>query len=659
MIDISYILDIIYMVEGCCALAVIFPATQYVLHMFQLNGYKPGEQRIWLRTNASRFRLTCALGWIGLVQLILIFDAALRGYLTTPVYFVITCIFTVLLAGFSFAAYQAAAYTEKYLNKKPLVYTPRVKRLTVIYILLIVLITCIMARIAYAWMDYYQAWPRPDGEFADLKQLPLRPPFGSLFDYDTAEADWSVALCSASSMLFILIGLAPYVILLANLCAAPIEKTINDNFIADAKKILVAHRAAGMQVIGITGSYGKTSVKFFLKDLLGTEYSVCATPSSFNTPMGLVRTIREHMKNSDRIFLAEMGARNVGDIKELTDLVEPDWGIITSVGPQHLQTFGSIENVQKTKFELADAVAAKDGKLFVNGDNDYILDELPRHANRDVVIYTTRPENEIDALRAELSVQKSFAANASDAEPADENETAFSGKAGASGSKAGAESFLEKNARNVLIYRASDITSGRHGTTFTVTAPLGETCFYDMGLIGSYNVINVLGAIAVAAEEGIPLAELRIPVRRLTPVEHRMQLRAAGPNATIIDDAYNSNPVGSKAAVETLGTFADGMKIMITPGMVELGAKQADYNHAFGGYAAEAGLDYILLVKGGSSLGSKNCEAISAGAREKGFPADRITEFDSFKDAYGYAMTGIRTDAHRYVLLENDLTDNY
>lgn len=636
----SSILTDIYLIEFLTALVAAFPVFRYCLHMFQQNGYKPGEQKKWLRENSSRFRLTKAIFFLGLVQVICSLALLFGGLYGTVAFALVTFFFALAQAGLSYAVYQAAAYSEKYASKKPLVFTDRVKRL-------IAMLTGLMAAIGIWAVLFARTW---------LYEIILRDITGAAAPtvlrllaatgFPVAEAagpvSGSLAFGFLVFVLDLMLALAGRLILLANLCASPIEKGINNNFIKDAKRILAAHRAAGMQVIGVTGSYGKTSVKFFLRDMLAVKYSVCATPSSFNTPMGLVRTIREHMKNSDRIFIAEMGARNVGDIKELTDLVEPDWGVITAVGPQHLATFGSIENIKKTKFELADAVAAKGGKLFINGDNDEILDEISRHANRDVVIYTTRTEDELHALRVDP-------ANGTNAAAPAPGSTAVGSAIDSTGG----------TSRSVRFYRASAITSGRHGTSFTVTAPDGTACTYDMGLVGSYNVINVLGAIAVAAEEGIALADLRIPVRRLTPVEHRMQLRPAGPNATIIDDAYNSNPVGSKAAVETLGTFSDGLKIMITPGMVELGDRQAEYNKVFGGYAALAGIDYILLVKGASGLGRANCDAIAAGAAEKGFPEDHIKLFDSFTDAYGYAMTGIRTDAHRYVLLENDLTDNY
>ena len=170
-----------------------------------------------------------------------------------------------------------------------------------------------------------------------------------------------------------------------------------------------------------------------------------------------------------------------------------------------------------------------------------------------------------------------------------------------------------------------------------------------MRLIGEHNIINVVGAIAVANRLGIPLKELRVPVRRIQSVAHRMQMLEKGP-VTIIDDAYNSNPIGSKAAVETLAMF-DGVKILVTPGMVELGDKEEEYNYKFGTYAAKC-CDYILLV------GKKHTLPIYNGAVDSGFPKEKCIAYDRLGEALSYAYS-IGEPGHKYILLENDLPDNY
>lgn len=199
------------------------------------------------------------------------------------------------------------------------------------------------------------------------------------------------------------------------------------------------------------------------------------------------------------------------------------------------------------------------------------------------------------------------------------------------------------------MYRAENITLTQSGTHFSVVTPSGERCEFQTRLIGEYNVINILGAIAVANRMGIALKELKVPVRRIQAVPHRMQVLEKG-NLTIIDDAFNSNPAGSKAAVKTLKMF-DGLRILITPGMVELGDMEEELNYRFGTYAARC-CDYIYLV------GKKRTESIKRGIMEEKFGSDRCIVCESFNEAMDQALS-LKADKHKYILLENDLPDNY
>jgi UDP-N-acetylmuramoyl-tripeptide--D-alanyl-D-alanine ligase len=430
-------------------------------------------------------------------------------------------------------------------TKKKLVYTARVKRMlgTIAVIHILVLVLCFI--------------------FLDISRF--------------------------TGILLILTGIQLIMNVVANTVNHPIEWSVKQYYINDAKRMLKESR--DLTIIGVTGSYGKTSVKFYLQTLLKDSFNVLVTPESYNTPMGVVKTIRESLKSTHEIFVCEMGARHVGDIKELCDIVHPHHGIITSIGPQHLETFFNMENIKSTKFELADALPDS-GMLFLNGDNEYIREKSEGYKN--ITFYST--ENEENGG-----------------------------------------------------YRASDIKVSQMGTDFKVTAPDGGSEQFQMKLIGVHNVINVVGAIAVANKLGIALKDLKIPVRRLQSVEHRMQLREHG-LVTIIDDAYNSNPVGSKAAVETLKMF-DGIRILITPGMVELGDREEEYNFKFGTYAAKC-CDHILLV------GKKRTKPIYDGVLSEGFSKDKLKAFDKLEEALSYAYE-IKGSGHKYILLENDLPDNY
>ncbi|MCR5458685.1 MAG: UDP-N-acetylmuramoyl-tripeptide--D-alanyl-D-alanine ligase [Acetatifactor sp.] len=566
-------------------------ALRYNMHMFQLNGYKNDEHPKWLKKNLRQQWLLVFTGILGILRILasLLPDGIGRGIAlwTTDVLAILTLLLVRLV-------YRAM----KRLNtKSKFNYTPRVKRMitTIAVITGIVLLACLIVPICMT------------GGFSEIHW--------DLFTNDAQEGFPGFF----TGTLLILISLQLVFNLISNVINRPIEKAVNQYYINDAKKKLKS--VPGLQIIGVTGSYGKTSVKFYLQTLLQGKYNVLVTPESYNTPMGIVKTIRGSLKPTHELFICEMGARHVGDIKEDTDIVHPHHGVITSVGPQHLETFHSMENIQKTKFELADCLP-EDGMLFLNGDNEYIQQQAVGYKNK--IFYY------------------------SDAET---GQTGKDGADKADAGQAGGDGALHHSteAERAAGYQAKDVTVSQLGTEFTVVTPSGEEERFQMKLIGAHNVINVVGAIAVANKFGMSLKELKIPVRRIQPVEHRMQMREQG-NVTIIDDAYNSNPVGSKAAVETLAMF-DGIRILVTPGMVELGAKEYEYNFKFGTYAADC-CDYILIV------GKKNRESIHKGVLSKGFPEEKCICVDKLEDAMNYAYS-IKGQGHKFILLENDLPDNY
>lgn len=528
-----------------CAVLTL-PAFLYVLrynlHMFQLNGYKNGEHIHWLKKNVSRQYLLILIGILGALSMCL--PGIVTLFLQTAA--VLICM-------------KYYLYLKKTNTKKKLVYTARVKRLILTDSILVILLLVLTG--------VFLGVSRIAGAFAILTMLQI------------------IAL------------------VIVNWINRPVEGMINQHYINDAKKKL--RSVPDLTVIGVTGSYGKTSVKYYLDTLLKEHFEVLITPESYNTPMGVVKTIRSSLKPSHQIFICEMGARHVGDIKEICDIVHPEHGIITSVGPQHLETFFNMDNIVNTKFELADALPEV-GLLFLNGDNEYIRNHSGKYKNK--IFYTTGEWAKARELESQI----------------EEGEVS-------------------------QYYQTGDVKLSRTGTEFTVTAPDGEKETFQMRLLGEHNVINVAGAVAVANTLGIPLKQLKVPVRRIQPVAHRMQLLERG-NYTIIDDAFNSNPVGSRAAVETLKQF-EGVRILITPGMVELGEKEEEYNYKFGTYAADC-CDYILLV------GEKHTAPIHKGVLESGFSQERCRVFEKLEDALSFAYS-IKAEGHKFILLENDLPDNY
>ena len=376
---------------------------------------------------------------------------------------------------------------------------------------------------------------------------------------------------------------------IANVINTPIESSIRNYYINDAKRILES--MPNLKVIGVTGSYGKTSVKNFLEKTLSAKYEVLITPRNFNTTMGVVKTIRENLKPTHQIFVCEMGAKNIGDIKEICDLVKPDLGIITAIGPQHLDTFKSIDNIIKTKFELYDAVKEKGGVTFLNCDNEYIAKQ---NKKTNAITYGVNNDD--------------------------------------------------------LDYNAYNLSSSSRGLTFNIKdKKIDDEVLFKTKLIGKHNIENITGAIAVANYLDTPLKKMVKQVREINSVAHRLQIIPRG-NLTIIDDAYNSNPVSSKSAIDTLGEF-QGTKIVVTPGMIELGEEEYKYNFEFGKYMTNV-CDYIVVV------GEQNSKAIIEGTKENNYNQEKVIQVKSPQEAMA-EIAKLNINGEIVVLLENDLPDNY
>lgn len=399
------------------------------------------------------------------------------------------------------------------------------------------------------------------------------------------------------------VALAPYIVFLSYFISLPIENAFRKKYMNEAKKIIDENSL--LYTIGITGSFGKTSVKYYLNTILKSKYGVCMTPESFNTAMGATLTIKNNLKNIDEIFICEMGARRVGDVKEICDIVSPRGAILTDVGNMHLDTFKNIENVRKCKFELIDAVykrhkdTTEQNFVLVNGDNDLINEKIKEYDFREGNIYTY--------------------------------------------------GISEKND-----FYAHSIKSGVSGTVFNIC------CFsndekkkidieVETKLLGVYNIKNLVASVAYSLLLDVDILDIKKEVRMIEAVPHRLKLLTYDKDNLIIDDAYNSNPKGARNAVDALAGFDDYIKIIITPGMVELADRQDIENQDFASYAAKV-VDFALVV------GKTNKEALNNGFKTK-LDKDSLICFDKVEEAIFYARNNIK--GKKVILLENDLSDNY
>jgi len=502
----------------------------YYLHMMQQNSYRNDRFCHWLKTKKIKLLPLEVLPLVVAVLLIFLPSFATWAML------VMTCIYALL-----FFTYRCPQ------QKKALVMTARAKRLFIATLLILLVVAVILC-------------------------------FGMLI-FDS----FGIVIIM-TAIIYFSYGL----IILANMMIAPLEKSINEEFLNDARRIIGG--LPFLTTIGITGSYGKTSCKFILGEILSEQFMTLITPQSYNTPMGITRVIREMLRPTHEMFVTEMGAKQKGDIEELCHLVQPKVGILTSIGEQHLESFGSIENIIETKYELIENLPA-DGLAVLNFDDPNISDRAGLAPCR-VVGYGLAPD---------------------------------------------------------LDYYADDIQYGSFGCRFMLHAPDGQKEEFSTVLLGKYAVYNILAATAVANQLGVSMAKASAAVRKLPPVEHRLQLRPT-PVYTIIDDAFNSNPKGAEQALEVLASFDKGKKIIITPGMVELGDRQYQLNYQFALAAAKV-CDYIILV------GPKHTLPMQEALSQANYPMDQMYVAADLDDARGYLATVVA--AGDTVLFENDLPDTY
>jgi UDP-N-acetylmuramoyl-tripeptide--D-alanyl-D-alanine ligase len=390
--------------------------------------------------------------------------------------------------------------------------------------------------------------------------------------------------------------LAPTFLISGNIIVWPIEFAIRRYYLGQAKQKLSLRKP---YVIGITGSYGKTSTKDFLATVLSSKYKVFKTPRSFNTLMGISRIINSDFDPEDHydFFIAEMGAYQRGEIRDLCRFVEPQMGIITAIGPQHLERFGSIEIITRAKLELFESLP-KDGVAIFNWDDQRLRD------NYDVA-----------------KVQNCYAISVQDT------------------------SLPLKG----LV--ATEIEETPTGLNFClVDRETNQRLKVSTNLLGRHNVHNLLLVATAAVHLGLSLSEIVDAIEKIEPVEHRLR-RITRPNGiTILDDSYNSNPEGAKEALHTLSLFSSGYRILVTPGFVELGEVETEENFKLGVTAASACNSAILV-------GASRTKPIYDGLVSAGFAPSDIIIVDTFREATE-KMTSLLGPGDT-VLLLNDLPDTY
>ncbi len=329
----------------------------------------------------------------------------------------------------------------------------------------------------------------------------------------------------------------PLSLVAANLLLAPFERLVQRRYWREARAIL---QRLNPTVIAITGSYGKTSVKHILGHVLETAAPTLITPGSVNTAMGIARVIRERLQPHHRYFVVEMGAYGIGSIRRLCELTPPSLGIISAIGKAHYERFKSLDAVARAKFELAEAVRDNGGTMILAADTlefAWPRDFVERHRAMSVTVGSETADLVIDALRQEPD---------------------------------------------------GIVAAVRwRGTAYELRAPL----------FGLHQGRNIALAFAAACTLGLPPEDVVASLKSAPQIAHRLEVKRQGDGTILIDDAYNSNPVGFASALSLLDTLCQpgGRRILVTPGMAELGSEHAAEHTRIGRLAA-AHVDILVAV---------------------------------------------------------------
>lgn len=540
----------LYLIIGISLIngALLFFASSKFLLVMQQSGYRGKRYFKWLLNPEtpylSRLMLLCLLGLLFFCLLSVCFLSVVGNTITSYMGFLSYVLFVSLYID-----------SERNVNAKlPLKKTKRLVRLCITYEIILTLLTfgiiVLVNFIAYSIGDEVVGVLR----YAPICLIPL---------------------------------LSPYVLFLAYLINEPFENAIKKHIVLKATAKL---DSADVIKIGITGSFGKTSVKEILNTVLSQKFRVLSTPNSFNTPMGIALTVKG-LDSTHDIFIAEMGARNKGDIKELADMIKPSVAVLTGINNQHLESFGSIGTIKNTKFELFEGLTENGVGFF-----------------------------------------------SSESEGAKELFNRFNGEKYSAGI----------NKEGNFAY-ATDITTDERGMSFNLHINGEQTVKCCTVLLGRHSVSNICLAAAVAYKIGLTPEEIAMGVNRIPALKHRLELLPNNKNIVIIDDSYNSNEDGIRAAMDVLDTFS-GRKIVLTPGLVELGKMENVVNLEFGKTLARHA-DLVIVI------GKHNAEMLISGLTDGGFNKENILFAKSLNKA-NVLLNGIVKEGD-VVLFENDLPDNY
>ncbi len=324
-----------------------------------------------------------------------------------------------------------------------------------------------------------------------------------------------------------------FLVLICKVLNTPIEKII-DHYNYEKAKEKIGH-IKQLEVIGITGSYGKSSTKKIVDTVL-SEQSLCQmTPKNLNTIHGLVTTINNYLDQNEKYFIVEMGSYKSGEVNTICNLAKPKYAILTNIETINLESFETMENAINAKFELVESLE-ENGIAILNKDDYRQVEHVIENPCKKVWVSINQEAD----------------------------------------------------------YMATDIKYSKEGTSFIFHAKNPKVSYkVETRLLGKHNVYHILSAMALAKEIGISDEKIKNSLLKLRPLENHLEIQNYG-YMHQINNTHKSNPQGASNALEVLGLMP-GTKIVVTTGMQTLGEKNNEFNNIFGSQVAKVA-DYVILI---------------------------------------------------------------
>lgn len=376
----------------------------------------------------------------------------------------------------------------------------------------------------------------------------------------------------------------------------PIEIYQKNKIINQAKKKL--NLLKNLKIIGITGSYGKTTMKEVLSEILGIKFNVVSTFENQNTPIGIARKILKDVDDSTEVFIVEMGEYVKGDVEKICKLTPPDISIITGINEAHLERYLTMENAISTKFEIVENMN-KGGLILLNADDELTLKNYKRFIKDKKIEWFTSSQSSLSNFRVE----------------------------------------------------SSQLNTSQLGLNFTLKdLDFDREISFKTGFLAEYVIGNVIAGLIIGKSLGMNENEIKLGVSKIKPVEHRLEPSLLDSDIILIDDTYNGNSNGIKEGLKLLSKFSGRRKVYVTPGLVETGELTRDIHLEIGKDLAGIA-DLVVLTRNSVT------PFIEEGLLKSGFKKENIIWFNSSKETYSNLRSFINHGD--VVLMQNDWSDNY